>query len=109
MAADTQKGGAAMRGRIVQRVLVDGWNAAQAAAVFEVRERDVVRWVAAYRRYGMASLRDDAAMQRAPRRWLRWLLLALRRMAAERGEGHAAAELSPIVLSRDRRARHSRR
>jgi hypothetical protein len=33
----------------------------------------VAGWVAAYRRHGMASLRDEAAVARASGRWL-WLL-----------------------------------
>ncbi|HEY3912813.1 MAG TPA: helix-turn-helix domain-containing protein [Stellaceae bacterium] len=48
----------AQRGQIVQRVIVEGWTSAEAAAVFGVRERLVAAWVADYRRYGMASLRD---------------------------------------------------
>lgn len=48
----------ARRGRIVQCVIVDGWTSAEAAAAFGLRERVVAAWVADYRRYGMASLRD---------------------------------------------------
>ncbi|HEX3863004.1 MAG TPA: helix-turn-helix domain-containing protein [Stellaceae bacterium] len=55
---------AAQRGQIVQRVLVDGWSAAQAAATSGVSEREVARWVAAYRRYGMASLRNPSRVTR---------------------------------------------
>jgi transposase len=47
----------ARRALIVQRVLVDGWTSAKAAATFGVSERLVADWVADYRRYGMASLR----------------------------------------------------
>lgn len=109
LAASTGNSAAAARGRIVQRVLVDGWNAAQAAEAFDVGERDVVRWVAAYRRHGMASLRDDAAAPRAAWRWLRRLLFVLRRIVITRGETPASAELAPFVPSRDRSARSSRR
>ena len=49
----------AQRGQIIQRVLVDGWTAKQAAAAAGVEERTVAAWVAAYRRDGMASLRRD--------------------------------------------------
>ncbi len=49
---------AAQRGQIVQRVMVEGWTSAEAAAAFGIRERLVAAWVADYRRYGMASLRD---------------------------------------------------
>ena len=62
---------AARRGQIVQRVLVDGWSARQAAGVFGIDERAVTRWVAAYRRRGMASLRcDDSARERLWQRLL---------------------------------------
>jgi transposase-like protein len=47
----------AQRGRIVQRILVDGWTSAEAAASFDVPERLVDAWIADYRRCGMASLR----------------------------------------------------
>jgi hypothetical protein len=62
----------AERGVIVQRVLVEGWSIGEAAAAFGHSEVRVAGWVAAYRRRGMASLRDDAR-GRAPRCWL-WLL-----------------------------------
>jgi hypothetical protein len=58
------------RGQIVQRVLVDEWSPAQAAAAFGVAERQVVRWLAAYRRHGMASLRGDVAVETKLQRWL---------------------------------------
>lgn len=48
---------AAQRGQIVQRVIVDGWKTADAAAAADVPERLVAAWVANYRRHGMASLR----------------------------------------------------
>ena len=63
LSADTDNPTAAQRGQIVQRVLVDGWSAAQAAAAFGVSEWRVVQWVAAYRRHGMASLRDETAAE----------------------------------------------
>jgi transposase-like protein len=47
----------AQRGQIVQRVIVDGWTSAEAAATVGVPERLVDVWVADYRRNGMASLR----------------------------------------------------
>ena len=47
----------ARRALIVQRVLVDGWTSARAAAAFDVSERLVDAWVADYRRRGMTSLR----------------------------------------------------
>jgi hypothetical protein len=47
----------ARRALIIQRVLVDGWTSAEAAAAFDVSERRVDVWVADYRRHGMKSLR----------------------------------------------------
>src|SRR5271169_7169121 len=47
----------AQRGQIVQRVIVDGWTIAEAAAAAGVPERLVEAWVADYHRNGMASLR----------------------------------------------------
>ena len=47
----------ARRGLIIQRVLVDSWTSAEAAAAFDVSERQVDTWVAEFRRYGMKSLR----------------------------------------------------
>jgi len=79
---------AAQRGQIIQRVLVDGWSAAQAAEVFDIQERQVTRWVADYRRHGMASLREEYATESPQHRWMRalrgWLLRwvgGLRRIA----------------------------
>jgi transposase-like protein len=72
------------QGQIIQRVLVEGWSTADAAAAFDVEERLAAAWVADYRRHGMASL------HRAPSRsllaeifWLkleRPLAAVLRRM-----------------------------
>ena len=47
----------ARRALIIQRVLVDGWTSARAAAAFGVEEYLVDLWVADYRRSGMKSLR----------------------------------------------------
>ena len=48
----------AQRALIIQYVIVDGWTIDKAAATFGLPERLVAAWVADYRRYGMASLRD---------------------------------------------------
>jgi transposase-like protein len=48
------------RALIVQRVLVDGWSSAEAAAALGVSKRLVDVWVTDYRRHGMASLRRPA-------------------------------------------------
>jgi hypothetical protein len=47
----------ARRALIIQRVLVDGWSSAEAAAAVGVPQRVVDAWVADYRRHGMMSLR----------------------------------------------------
>jgi len=47
----------ARRALIVQRVLVDEWTSAEAAAAFGISERQVDVWVADFRRSGMMSLR----------------------------------------------------
>ena len=49
----------AQRGQIVQRVIVDGWTSAEAAAAFGVPRRIVEVWVTDFSRHGMASLRQD--------------------------------------------------
>ena len=67
---------AVQRGQIIQRVLVDGWSPTETAATFGLEERLVVRWVAAYRRSGMASLRAVTAGEGTARGWVRWLRLA---------------------------------
>jgi Homeodomain-like domain len=63
---------AAKRGQIVQRVIVDGWTTARAAAAFDMPGRHVEIWVADYRRHGMASLR------RVPRRTIVAEIIELR-------------------------------
>lgn len=49
--------GPAQRGQIIQRIIVDGWSTAAAAAAFHVSKRVVDAWLADYRRHGMKSLR----------------------------------------------------
>ncbi|HEY1260611.1 MAG TPA: helix-turn-helix domain-containing protein [Stellaceae bacterium] len=49
--------GPAQRGQIVQRIIVDGWSTAAAAAAFHVPKRLVEAWLSDYRRHGMQSLR----------------------------------------------------
>jgi hypothetical protein len=62
---------ASQRGLIIQRVLIDGRTPAEAGAPFGVEEREVARWVLAYKRHGMASLHGEVAAELFPRRWLR--------------------------------------
>jgi len=83
------------QGQIIQRVIVDGWTSDEVAAAFGVHRRLVDVWVADFRRYGMASLRQDAGrtiaaemiqltVWRPARAMLRKLLIGLRRsLAAE--------------------------
>jgi transposase len=93
---------AARRGQIIQRVLVDGWSPAEAAAAFDVEERQIVRWLAAYRRRGMASLHDEAASEGAPGRWARRLRMILAPVFTElRGE-FPQREPAPCVTLRRR-------
>ena len=50
----------AQRGQIIQRVIVDDWTCAEAAAAAGLPEQLVDAWVAAFRQRGMASLRHAA-------------------------------------------------
>ena len=85
--------GAARRGLIVQRVLVDGSSPAAAGAPFGVGEKQVADWVAAYRLHGMASLRGEAAADLAPHRsvarWVASFSLWLRGRAGPAGRRFA--------------------
>lgn len=102
----------AQRGQIVQRVIVEGWTTADAAAAAGVPERLVAAWVADYRRHGMASLRHRPGKSVAAeivqlrlllpvRLALRGIAAALRRLPADR---HRPVSPSPIRgLPDDRR------
>jgi hypothetical protein len=72
--------GTTQRGHLIQRILVDGWTPAEAALLIGVEERRVRRWLADYRRHGMASLRGDLATDNLPRRWAAWLRARLSRL-----------------------------
>ncbi len=50
----------AQRGQIIQRVIVDDWTCAEAAAAAGLPEQLVDAWVSAFRQHGMASLRHAA-------------------------------------------------
>jgi hypothetical protein len=100
---------AVRRGQIIQRILVDGWSPAEAAAFLGVGQRQVVQWVAAYRRDGMASLRGDFASERAPARWARRLRAVMARFFAGLRGGERHPEPAPCVELRcrdERSARH---
>ena len=72
--------GVTQRAQIIQRILVDGWTPAQAAKTCGVEERRIARWVADYRRRGMASLRCDETT--SGRIWRR-MLIALQRLVPQ--------------------------
>jgi len=93
---------AVRRGQIIQRILVDGWSPAKAAAFLGVEERQVVQWVAAYRRNGMASLRGEPASERAARRWMRGLRVMMARVFAGLRGGERHREPAPCVELRRR-------
>ena len=88
--------GVTQRAQIIQRVLVDGWTPAEAAKACGVEERRISRWVADYRRYGMASLRADVVDDRFYRRWA-----GRARVLLARGLGvvwHGVAPSTCVVL-----------
>jgi hypothetical protein len=95
----------AERGLVVQRVLVEGWSVAEAAAASRHPETRVERWVAAYRRRGMASLRNDA-IDRAPSRWLWLLRLVSAGLATAPGARHGG-DVAPASDGRDRHSGRS--
>jgi hypothetical protein len=80
----------------VQRVLVDGWTSAKAAATFDVSERLVDIWVAEYRRHGMTSLR------RAPSRTVIPEILQLAVSRPIRGAARRIASSLRRLLVRER-------
>lgn len=91
---------AVRRGQIIQRVLVDGWSTAQAAAVFGFPERRIARWVADYRRRGMASLREDDPGERFYQRWIRSLIGAVSRYYGGMRRGFGLVEPAPCIRLR---------
>ncbi|HEV2303385.1 MAG TPA: helix-turn-helix domain-containing protein [Stellaceae bacterium] len=97
--------GPVRRGQIVQRVIVDGWTTREAAGAFGLDERLVVRWVAAYRRCGMASLREDASGLYLRQRLAFYFRTICRGVAQWLGTPSAAppATLSPLRRSHDDR------
>jgi len=85
------------RAHIIQRVLVDGWSPGQASAVFELPERHIARWVNAYRRRGMASLRDDEPDERVAQRCLRSLVGVFSRGYTGLRRGFGLVEPAPCI------------
>ncbi len=102
---------AAQRGQIVQRVIVDGWTIADAAAAVAVPERLVAAWVADYRRHGMASLRHrpgkTVAAEYLHRRFLRPARLVFRGVAT--GMRSLFGSQRPVPPSQIRRSQDDRR
>ena len=97
--------GPARRGHVVQRVIVDGWTICDAARAAGVDERSVIRWVADYRRRGMASLREDGRKWNLPQRFVVFLR-TVRRAALHWLGAYSAAppeSPSPLRLTRDDR------
>ena len=92
---------AAQRGQIIQRVLVAGWTAPQAAAA-RVEAKAVAAWVAAYRRDGMASLyRDPTNAAALPLRLWRPIANRLRMLAdALLGSTRRPADIDRAPLPR---------
>lgn len=101
----------ARRGQVIQRILVDGWTTGQAALAFGIAEAQVARWVAAYRRHGMASLRGEPATAYSPASWVRALYGGLaRRIGAFRSAiGIDLAACVEFRQHRDDRHRDDRR
>ncbi len=91
---------AATRGLVIQRVLVDGWSPAQAAASFGLGERQVAHWVAAYRRRGMKSLRERGGTDWALRRWVWRLQAMIEQRAASPAAQPVQREPTPFVRLR---------
>lgn len=97
----------ARRAQIIQRVLVDDWSPAEVAKSCGIEERQVTRWVADYRRHGMASLRVDIVDERFYRRWA-----ARMRAMLARGLGivwHGVAPGTCVALPSARDDERSRR
>jgi leucine-zipper of insertion element IS481 len=86
----------ARRALLVQRVLVDGWTSAKAAATFGVSERLVNAWVADYRRHGMTSLR------RPPRKTVAFEIVQLTIGRPIRGCARMVANRLRRLVVRDR-------
>lgn len=95
----------ALRGQIIQRVIVDRWSTARAAQQYGLPTRLVDRWVADYRRHGMASLRQNGGrtlagdiMEAAVFRPIRAIIRLT--SAALRGYSLAAPTVQPLPLHR---------
>ena len=88
----------ARRALIVQRILVDGWTSAEAAAAFGISKREVDLWVADFRRSGMTSLR------RAPAKTLASHIVPLMISQPVRGIALRTASTLRRLLLREQRS-----
>ena len=97
----------ARRAQLIQRVLVDGWSPAEVAESCGAEERQIARWVADYRRRGMASLRTDIAPERLYRRAIGRLRITLIQGfgLVWRGVAPAASVVLPSASDDERRRR----
>ena len=98
---------AARRAQMIQRVLVDGWSPAQVADACGLKERQIARWVADYRRRGMASLRADVIDERFNRRCVGRVRAMLARGFATiwRGVAPRSGVVLPSTRDNERRRR----
>jgi hypothetical protein len=92
--------GPVKRAQIIQRVLVDGWSAAQASAVFDLPERRIARWVHDYKQRGMASLREAEPAEHAIQRWLGAVAGTFSRGYVGVRRGFGLVEPAPCVVLR---------
>jgi transposase-like protein len=92
--------GPARRGHVVQRVIVDGWTTCDAARAAGVDERSVARWVADYRRRGMASLRQNGHRWNLRQRFVIFLRTMRRAVLHWLGAYTAAPPERPSALRR---------
>ena len=83
----------AQRGQIIQRVLVDSWTCAEAAAAAGIPEQLVDAWVAAFRRPEPASVRTRHPLEQGSAgdyiQWRAAISPALERDVAARGPAAA--------------------
>jgi hypothetical protein len=100
--------GAAERGLIIQRILIDGWAPAEAAQSSGITERRVKRWLADFRRQGMASLRDDLTAETPPRRWVAWARAYMTRLAGAIRRSIVPSAAAPCIVLRHSSTRRRR-
>ncbi len=88
------------RRRVVDRVVVEGWSVAAAAAAAGVAERTLFRWLARFRAEGQVGLVDRRPVpRRVPRRTPRDRVLAICELRRLRLTGAEIAERLEMPLS----------